>query len=171
VLDHPKAQAILHNPELVQLIWATVVPDLKDVPIYLATGRSPKYDPQKLLGRWTFNVNGAMNLFRRSKSNISSTDMQKWKKWMVTAFAKTTFIAMTDHQALLKNVPQMRLPAANPPPSSGTQSLKGQWKDQDGKYQITLSDGTKDEQLDAAVEGDHLTIAGEGLGLAFDRED
>src|ERR1035437_896344 len=51
-LNHPKAQAILHNPELVQLIWATVVPDLKDLPIFLDTAKSPKYDPEKILGRW-----------------------------------------------------------------------------------------------------------------------
>ena len=33
VLDHPKAQAILQNPDLLKLIWTTVVPDLKDLPI------------------------------------------------------------------------------------------------------------------------------------------
>ena len=55
--------------------------------------------------------------------------MQKWKKWMVVAFAKTSFVAMTDHQAILKNVPQLKLPAAGAAPSSGMQTLKGQWKD------------------------------------------
>jgi len=171
VLDHPKAQAILQNAELVQLIWATVVPDLKDVPIFLDTGRSPKYDAEKILGRWIFNVNAAMGLFRRTKPNISSTDMQKWKRWMVMVFAKTSLVAMTDHQAILKNVPQLKLPAANTAPPGGMQTLKGQWKDQDDKYQLTLSGGVKEEQLTAAVEGDRLTIAAEGLGLVFDRED
>ena len=33
VLDQPKAQAILQNPDLLKLIWTTVVPDLKDLPI------------------------------------------------------------------------------------------------------------------------------------------
>ena len=112
-----------------------------------------------------------MSLFRRAKPNISSTDMQKWKKWMVAAFAKTSFVAMTDHQAILKNVPQLRLPAAGAAPAGGPQTLKGQWKDLDGKYQLALSGGSRDEQLTAAVEGDRLTIAGEGLGLVFDRED
>jgi hypothetical protein len=51
------------------------------------------------------------------------------------------------------------------------QTLKGQWKDQDGKYQLTLSGGIRDEQLPALIEGDRLTIAAEGLGLVFDRED
>jgi hypothetical protein len=171
LLDYPKAQAILQNPELVQLIWATVVPDLKDLPIFLDTGKSPKYEPEKLLGRWTFNVGASMGLFRRTKPNISSTDMQKWKKWMVMVFAKTSFVAMTDHQAILKNVPQLKLPTAGAAPSGGMQTLKGQWKNEDGKYQLTLSGGIRDEQLAAAVEGDRLTLGAEGLGLVFDRED
>ena len=90
---------------------------------------------------------------------------------MVMVFAKTSFVAMTDHQAILKNVPQLKLPATGAAPSSGPQTLKGQWKNLDGKYQLTLSGGIKDEQLPATVEGDRLTIAAEGMGLVFDRED
>ncbi len=54
----------------------------------------------------------AVNLLRRAKPNITSKEMQKWKSWMAAAFAKTSFVAMTDHQALLKHVPQVRLPTA-----------------------------------------------------------
>ena len=171
LLDQPKAQAILQNPDLLNVIWTTVVPDLKDLPIFLETGKSPKYDQERILGRWTFNVGASMGLFRRTKPNISSTDMQKWKKWMAMVFAKTSFVAMTDHQAILKNLPQLKLSTAGAAPSSGTQTLKGQWKDQDGKYELSLSGGSRDEQLPAAIEGDRLTIMAEGMGLVFDRED
>ena len=67
VLDQPKAQAITQNPEMLKLIWTTVVPDLNDLPIYLQTGKSPKYSQQKILGRWNFNVNVTMSLLRRAK--------------------------------------------------------------------------------------------------------
>jgi len=171
VLDYPKAQAILQNPDLVKVIWTTIVPDLKDLLTFLETGKSPKYDPEQILGRWTFNVGASMGLFRRAKPNISSTDMQKWKKWMAMVFAKTSFVAMTDHQAVLKNVPQLKLPGAGATPSSAMQTLKGQWKSEDGKYQLTLSGGIREEQVPAAIEGDRLTITTEGMGLVFDRED
>jgi hypothetical protein len=49
--------------------------------------------------------------------------------------------------------------------------LKGQWKDLDGKYQLALSGGSKDELLTATIEGDRLSIAGEGMSLVLDRED
>ena len=106
VLDHPKAQAIIQNPELVQLIWSTVVPDIKDVPNYLVTAKSAKYDSEKILGRWTFNLGVTMNLFRRAKPNMSSKEMLQWKKWMAAAFSKTSLVAMTDHQAILKMPPR-----------------------------------------------------------------
>jgi uncharacterized membrane protein required for colicin V production len=171
VLDHPKAQAILQNPDLMKLIWATVVPDIKEVPTFLATCKSSKYDSEKILGRWNFNANAASGLFRRAKPNISSKEMQNWKKWMVSAFGKTSFVAMTDHQVILKNVPQLRLPVAGAAPSSGPQTMKGQWKDLDGKYQLALSGGSKEELLTATIEGDRLTIGAEGMDLVFDRED
>ena len=34
MLDQPTAQAILQNPDLLKLIWATVVPELKDLPAF-----------------------------------------------------------------------------------------------------------------------------------------
>ncbi len=171
LLDHPKAQAVIENPDLLNLLWTTVATDIKDVPSYLATGRSAKYDPEKILGRWNFNVNVTMALFRRARPNISSKEMLNWKRWMVSAFSKASFVAMTDHQAILKNVPQVRLPAAGTAPASAPQTLKGQWKDLDGKYQLALSGGSRDESVTATIEGDRLTIGGEGTGLVFDRED
>jgi len=171
VLDHPKAQAVIQNPALVQLIWSTVVPDLKDVTTFLVTAKSAKYDSEKILGRWNFNVSVTMSLFRRAKPNMSSKEMLQWKKWMASAFAKTSLVAMTDHQAILKNAPQLKLPAPGAAASGGPQTLKGEWKDLDTKYQLALSGGSKEELLTATIEGDRLTIAAEGLGLAFDRED
>src|SRR6266568_3417612 len=172
LLDYPKTQAILKNPDLLKLIGATLVPDLTDLRTFLETGRSPKYDSETILGRWNFDVNSAMAIMRRSMPNLPSSQMQIMKKWMVVAFAKTSLVAMTDHQAILKNVPQLKLPAAGPaPPPVGPQTLQGQWKNLDGKYQLTVSAGGKDEDLSATVEGDRLTIKSNGMTLAFNRED
>jgi hypothetical protein len=49
--------------------------------------------------------------------------------------------------------------------------LKGQWKTSDGKYQLALSGGSRDESLVATLDGDRLTIGMDGFDLAFDRED
>jgi hypothetical protein len=171
LLDYPKTKTILQNPDLLKSIWATVVPDLKDLHSFLETGKSAKYDPERILGRWIFNSRVTVGLLRKAKPNITSKEMLKWRTWMEAAFAKTSFVAMTDNQAILKNVPQIRLPTAAAAPTGGPQTLKGQWKGGDGKYLLNLSGGAKDEQLNAMVEGDRLTITGEGTGLVFQRED
>jgi hypothetical protein len=173
ILDQPKAQAITQNPDMLKLIWTTVVPDIKDLPIYLETGKSPKYGQEKILGRWNFNVNLTMNLLRRAKPNITSKEMQGWKRWMLASFAKTSFVAMTDQQAILKNLPASRPTAAGVAPSAaGPQTLKGQWTAAgEGKYQLALSGPAKDASLAAKIEGDRLTMGVEGMDLVFDRED
>jgi hypothetical protein len=109
---------------------------------------------------------------RKAKPNISSIEMQRVRKWMTTAFDKTSLVAMTDGTALLKNLPSLKpptpvAPGAPPPPVPGPQNLQGQWKNLDGKYQLSLN-GT---ELSAMVEGDKLNVSGMPMGLAFSRED
>jgi len=171
VIDHPKTQAILNNPDLLRLIWATVVPDMKDFMAYLQTGKSPKYDSEKILGRWNFDVNVALAMVLRTKPNISSREMMRQKEWMLAAYSKTSFLAKTDHQATLKNVPQVRAAAPGAAPGFALQTMQGTWKNLDGKYQITVSTGSKDADMATVVEGDRLTITGEGMNLVFNRED
>jgi hypothetical protein len=169
--DHPKVQAVVNNPELMHAIWTTVVPDLKDLTAYLGTGKSAKYDPETILGRWIFDVSVALTMDLRTKPNISSRDMQRLKEWFLTAYSKTTFMAKTDHQFTLKNLPSATPAAAGAAAASGSQNLQGQWKRLDGKYQISVSTAGREADLAAAVEGDRLTITGQRMNLVFSRED
>ena len=163
VLRYPKVQVIVQNPDLLKTIWTTLVLDLSDLRVFLQTGKSPKYDPERILGHWRFSVNAAMGMMLRAKPNISSTEMKKMKQYMIAAFSKTSFLAMTDHQAVFKNAAAARLPGV----SGGQQTLQCQWKNLDGKYQLTISGS----ELPASVQGDHLTVGAEATGLIFDRED
>jgi hypothetical protein len=170
-INHPRVQAILNNPDLMRAIWATVVPDMKDLTAYLETGKSAKYDPEPILGRWNFDVSVALAMDLRNRLNISSRDMLKLKEWFLAAYAKTLFEARTDHQALLKNLPAVASPTAGAGSASGLQTFQGQWKNLDGKYQVSLSNGGRQMELTAAVEGDRLTLTGEGRTLVFSREE
>jgi uncharacterized membrane protein required for colicin V production len=169
-LDHPQVQAIVNNPGLMQAIWNTVVPDMKDLTAYLDTGKSAKYDPETILGRWVFDVSMALTMDLRAKPNISSREMQKLKEWFFTAYSKTTLVAKTDHQVAIRNVPTARSPAAAAAAGSGTQNLQGQWKKGDGKYQISISTAGEERDLTAVVDGDRLSVTGAGMNLFFNRE-
>jgi hypothetical protein len=167
LVNHPLVQSILHSPDLLKEIWATLVPDLSDLRIFLEKGQSPKYDSISILGRWRFDLNAAYSALRRAKPNMPSSEMQKLKRFFVIPFSKTTLVAMIDHQALLKDAPSLRL-GPNSIPSSNTQTLQGQWKPTDAKYQLSLAG---EGELPLTVEGDRLTLKGPSMDWVFTRED
>jgi hypothetical protein len=166
LVSHPKIQAIRRNPELLKRIWDETAPNLADLRTYLVTGQSPKFDPIKILGRWRFDVNAAAAAMRRAKPNMPSSEMQRIKKYMETAYSKSTCVARPDNQITLRNVPSLQGSAAGTAPT-GQQNLQGQWKDLDGKYQLSISG----QEMMATVEGDRLKIASQGMDLVFNRED
>ena len=169
VVNHPKADAILSNPDLLRTIWATVTPDLKDLVVFLDTAKSSKYDPEKILGRWNFNVNASLAVYRKVKPNTSSTDMLKMKKWMIGALRKTSFVATPEHQGIFKNFPPLKMSGGAAQPT-----MPGQWQGQDGKYLVTFAAGSGGDDLTAMVESDRLTVKLPGMdsvALVFDRED
>jgi len=164
--DHPKVVAIRRNPDLLKAIWNETAPNLADLRVYLVTGQSPKYDPIKILGRWKFDVGSAVAAMRRAKPNMPSSEMQRVRKYLETAYNKTTCVARPDNQITLRNVPPLQPAAAGAPPT-GQQTLQGQWKDLEGKYQLNMSG----QELMATVEADRLKIATPAMELVFNRED
>jgi hypothetical protein len=172
ILNYPKVEAILENSDTLKAIWQTIVPDLKDLRAFLETGRSAKYDDEKILGRWSFDVNAALAMLRRAKPNIIPTEMQKIKRAIAVAFAKTTFIAAPAHEAILKNVPANLAAIASTVPAPGElQTLRGEWTQIDGKYQVKLTGSGKEENYPAAIDGARLTITAGTASLVFDKED
>lgn len=169
VLHYPKVKAILDNPELLTTIWNTMIPDLKDLRAFLETGLSAKYDDEKILGRWTFNVNASIAAYRKTKPTVAASDIQRFKRWMIDAFQKTSFVAGPDHLAILKGRPQM--PAGNAQ-TTGAETLRGEWQaDGSSNYQLKFTNDGKTEELAAALEGGRLTINNPGLALVFTREE
>jgi hypothetical protein len=167
VLDHPTAQAIRNNPDLLRTIWQTAAPDLADLRNYLQTDHSAKYDPIKILGRWDFDVTAAIGAMRRAKPNMTSKEMQRIRRDMESAFGKTTMVAKPDNQVIIRNAPSLAAPPGAAA-ATGSQALSGQWQDANGgKYQLTVSG----MELPAMVEGDRMTIKSPVMDLVFSRED
>ncbi len=169
LLDNPKLQGIRQNPELLKTIWSAAEPNLGDVRTYLATGRSPQYDPIKILGRWRFDPNAAVNAIRRAKPNISSIEMQRVRRLLEATFSKTELIAKPDNQVTLRSAPPLKFSpaaAAVGAVAPSVQNVPGQWKEANGKYLVTLSS----QDLPASVEGDRLSMKNESLDWVFARE-
>lgn len=176
IIDIPTVRDFLHNPDTLVTVSNALVPNLQDLRTFLETDKSPKFDSEKILGRWDFNANNTIAAFRRARPNITSSQMQPIRLWINTAFAKTTFIAAPDQQAYVKNLPSLQQPAQrtpgrnSPPPPMTTQNVQGRWKNSDGQYELTLTMDGKPETLTAVIENDRLTINVPGLSFIFDRE-
>jgi len=154
VLNDPTVASIVQNPDLVQSVWSTLMPDLKDLETFLQTGKSPKYDPIKVIGRWDFNANAAYVLVRKARPNLTSKDARAVRTAMLN-LGKINIVATADQQATLKNAPGPQ------------KTIQGQWKDLDGKYELVFPDA----DVVATIDNDRMTFPWKGTDWVFDRED
>jgi hypothetical protein len=170
VANHSKAQTIVQNPETLTLLWGILKTDMGDLSNYLRTGISAKYDQESIVGRWLFEPRLALAAKRRAKPNMTSRESTELRRWFEAAFAQTSLVAMVDRQALLKNLPSLRVPPATQPPApiqAGTQLVQGQWNKTGAQYLFTFSGGA---EAPATVEGDRLRLNYEGTELVFSKE-
>jgi hypothetical protein len=165
--ESSKAQVILKNPELLHSVWETFAADIPDFSTFLRTGKSEKYDSEKILGRWSFDPGGTLALARKSKPNLPPAEMLKQRRWFNTAFDKAGLVAAPDQQAFLKNIPRIK---PGTPPTVEYQIFPGQWKSLGGKYELALNMDGKAQEITVAIEGDRLTLNGAGMDFAFKRE-
>lgn len=169
ILDNSNAKAILNDPSLLNEIWGVVKANLSDLTTYLKTGQSAKYDGDKILGRWDFDLRGALNAFKRANPKVTVIEMGRVKEALTMCFVKTTFVATPEKQAFLKNYGKL-IPPKQPktPPTVETSSFTGTWDGDSGKYNISFPD--KGGSLDATVEGDVMIVNGDLFPMVFNRE-
>jgi uncharacterized membrane protein required for colicin V production len=170
VINYPKVQAMLKNPEVLNAISAALIPNLKDLRAYLESGKSEQFDSQKILGRWEFDVNGTVGLLRKAKPNMSPTEAARLRATLAATFMKTSFVAAPGQQAFLKNVPHVRV-SAGAPPTTEFQTLIGQWKESGASYELSFTIENVPTTLTGEIVGERLTVTGSGMNLSFVREE
>ena len=170
LLNDPQVRAMLKNNDLTAMILGIVQTDWDDLNGYLKTGKSLKYDPVKILGRWDFNVSVTITLFRQARPNIQPNAMRAARTWMTEAYANTTFIAGADGQAFLKDLPRIKT-QPNQPPVTEKATWKGKWKDSGTDYDLSLNSNGQSKSMTARTDGQRLTLQSGNDSFVFDRED
>ncbi len=165
IMNQPAVKTLLQNNDLVNTVWTTIETNLDDLTNYLQTGKSEKYDSEKILGFWDFNVGVTIAMLRESQPNIPSSQMRSVRALWTDAFAQTVFIAGTDGQVFLKNLPNFK----SKPPSPETWT--GSWTADDTNYDLTLTSSGGNKSMTAKISNDRLTITDDKSTLIFDRED
>lgn len=156
-VNHERIQPLVENHDVVTNVLGMLDGDFKDLKVYLETGKSPKYDDEKVLGHWEFDFKASMNATRRKKVNMGSADVTKLRRTLSSIFLKSTITATVDHKAVLKI------------PTAGNKAVnKGTWKNVDGKYILTIKQGDQNLELEAQVDGKTILFTKDGLVLVYE---
>ncbi len=156
-VNHERIQPLVENHDVVTNVLGMLGGDFKDLKVYLETGKSPKYDDEKVLGHWEFDFKASMNATRRKKVNMGSADVTKLRRTLSSIFLKSTITATVDHKAVLKI------------PTAGNKAVnKGTWKNVDGKYILTIKQGDQNMELEAQVDGKTILFTKDGLVLIYE---
>ena len=158
LINHDRLKPITKEPEMFKTVWALAKPDIADLKAYLETGRSPKYDEHKILGRWAFDYRESFARARKAKPLMTLADIRAARSVM-TALNNSIFTAMVDHKAIFKVAS-----------SNKVQVLEGTWQTtSEGNYIASFSDGSKGLDVPVVVENAKLLLSREGQTLVFEK--
>ena len=168
LLNDPAVKSFLENKELTDIVWTTAQTNMEDLVSYLKTGKSVKYDGETILGRWDFNVSTTFAMLRQAHPNFTATEMKAARAWMTQAYADTKFVAGSDGQAFLKNLPRIK---PGTPPTTETANWIGSWTAKDANYDLALTGNGENKPMTAQINGARLTLKDDKNTLIFDRID
>ena len=98
LIKNDKILGLINNADFTQELFKL---DLKDMEQYIKTGKSAKYDPVKILGRWELDVEQVILTAKKTRPNIKASELSALRKVMSTMSAGTTFKATTDNKLVL----------------------------------------------------------------------
>ncbi len=99
LLNHPKIVALLGNPELRSELASL---SLKDLYQYLKTGKSAKYDEEKILGWWQLDPRASFTLARRKNPNMPPRQMAELKQLFQVWIPQLLLMAAPDKSLVMR---------------------------------------------------------------------
>jgi hypothetical protein len=152
-IKQEKLNPLLSDLELYNTVLNTVTPDLPDLKEYLLTGKSAKYDDERILGRWDFDPRTTI-LMARKKPTITTQELKRLRT-VVNGLNRASLIAAVGNKTILKT------------PRNATE---GAWKsDGPGQYRVTVTEGRNKQEVKATIEGNRLLLSRDGFSLVFEK--
>lgn len=161
--DNTALQSAINNTNLTGTFLGIVQNNLEDLTNYLVTGKSQKYDSQKIIGRWDFDLVPALGALLESQPKIRPNELKNIRALWSQYFTNTTFVAGADGQAFLKSVPDFK---KNPPESD---TWTGQWVADGTNYDLTMSLNNKSKVATAQSDGLRLNLVMGDNTYVFER--
>ncbi len=172
ILAMQSTKDFLMNKELRNRIKGLVETNLDDLTAYLPTGKSAKYDGEKIRGHWQFNAPVTLAWFRQSQPKIQSKDMAAIRALWSAAYSQATFHLTVDNQVFVKNFPRFVATMQPGQPPFSVENWTGDWTREGESYTIHLTQGGQDKFVVATTtDGLRLSVKDGRNLLFFDRVD
>lgn len=166
LLEQPKIQALMTNTAVSAQIRSLLDGDLTDLQEYLNTGKSPKYDSEKILGLWDIDVRATWDDLRKRHPEYTRKDIADLNTNFVPAISNYSLLATPDHHILMgnPNVDWTRSKVhGDALPAEGT------WKKTDTGYEFTFPNKTPDTVTVTLGDGT-LEVPWDRWILVFNKE-
>jgi len=145
--------------------------NLDDLSAYLQTGKSAKYDGEKILGHWEFNPGVTIAWLRQNQPKIPASEMRAIRALWTQAYAQTTVLLTGDNQIFIKNLPKFLAQAQPGQPPFQPENWKGDWSRDGTNYTLHITLNNEDKFLSGTTDGLRLTLKDGKNLLIFDHAD
>lgn len=165
LLNNGQVQGLLQNAPLVSQIATILDENYDDLIAYLKTGQSAKYDSEKILGTWDFNLGTSLVFFRQTHAKLKAADLLDIRAQWTAAYANTKLLFAGDNKIYIKQLPDFK---ANPVVAN---NLTGDWDAAGTDYKLTVTlNGESKDLMVKSTDGLRLTLKGLENPLTFDHE-
>ena len=171
IMNAPSVQGLLANKELSKQLWDILGTNLNDLSTYLVTGKSAKYDGEKILGSWEFNPGVTLAWLRQDRPKIQASEMRAIQSLWTQAYARTRLLLTGDHQLFIKNLPKFQAQTQPDQPAFQPENWKGDWSRDGTNYTLHVSLNGEDKFMSGTSDGLRLTLKDGRNLLIFDHAD
>ena len=169
VLNLPSVQDFLYNKKLSQSVWGIVQTNFDDITNYLATGKSPKFDGEKIIGHWEFNPAVTFAWMRQDRPRMSNKEVLAMRAMVFQNYAQTRLLVTGDNQIFVRSLPRVHPGATGQPPTVELNDWKGDWSNDGKTYTLHVTLGTEEKFLTGTTEGIRLTVKDGRSTYIFDK--
>jgi hypothetical protein len=159
-IGNQSVNALMHDVDVYNQVLGLVENDLGDLEKHLRTGKSPKYENDAILGKWSFNYSASYNLARRKKALMSLAELRALRR-ALGALREATLTAYVDNSVKLLIPTQ-----ADQPPTT----VKGTWRNEGGgRFQLKVSGAGMRLESAARVDQDRLYLTRDDVTLILEK--
>jgi hypothetical protein len=163
-------QFFLKSKDQTKMVLGILETNQADLMAYLETGKSAKYDNQKIIGEWEFNPSVTVAWMRQNNPKISANEMRAIRYQVGQAFAPTHIVVAGDNQLFVKKYPKFNVNPGQPTTIDHV-NFKGDWTASGNNYDLHITSGSDEKFMTATADDLRLTVKDGKNLMIFDRAD